>query len=152
MEKAACCCDQGDRAEDCEEFAVRAGDNAGKGRGGGGDIDTGTGKDKGRGGDIDTGTGIGKGKDIGKGKGRGGMVKYKSFKDMPIWQRAMDISGLIHSLTEMLPRKEDYGFSSPIRKSASALYKTAVVITFLEKFCYNETRMQASKLISSPSH
>jgi four helix bundle protein len=49
------------------------------------------------------------------------MVKYKSFKEMPIWQKAMDISELIHRLTDILPRKEDYGFTSQIRRSALSI-------------------------------
>jgi four helix bundle protein len=43
---------------------------------------------------------------------------YKSFKDMPIWQDAMNIATEIFNNTEKLPRKEDYGFTSQIRKSA----------------------------------
>jgi len=36
---------------------------------------------------------------------------YKSFKEMPIWQEAMDIAEKIFYLTDNLPKKEDYGFT-----------------------------------------
>ena len=37
---------------------------------------------------------------------------------MPVWQQAMEIAVKVHSLTDLLPRKEDYGFTSQIRRSA----------------------------------
>lgn len=46
---------------------------------------------------------------------------YKSFKEMPIWQKAMNIAEHIFRLTEELPRKEDYGFTSQIRRSALSI-------------------------------
>jgi four helix bundle protein len=44
-------------------------------------------------------------------------MEYKSFEEMPVWQKAMDLAVKIHSLTERLPRKEDYGLTSQIRDS-----------------------------------
>jgi four helix bundle protein len=44
-------------------------------------------------------------------------MEYKSFEDMPVWQKAMDLAVKIHGLTERLPRKEDYGLTSQIRDS-----------------------------------
>ena len=46
---------------------------------------------------------------------------YKSFKDMPIWQHAIEVAETIHTLTENLPKKEDYGFTSQIRRSALSI-------------------------------
>jgi len=46
---------------------------------------------------------------------------YNSFKDMPVWQSAMMAAVRIFELTENLPRKEDYGFTSQIRKSALSI-------------------------------
>ena len=43
---------------------------------------------------------------------------YSSFEDMPIWQRAMELAQRVFSLTEDLPRKEDYGVTSQCRRSA----------------------------------
>ena len=46
---------------------------------------------------------------------------YKSFKDMPIWQEAMNVAEEIFRLTEKLPKREDYGFTSQIRRSALSI-------------------------------
>lgn len=46
---------------------------------------------------------------------------YKSFKEMPAWRKAIDIAAIIHQLTDSLPRKEDYGFTSQIRRSALSI-------------------------------
>ncbi|MBI5314789.1 MAG: four helix bundle protein [Nitrospirae bacterium] len=43
---------------------------------------------------------------------------YQSFEDMPVWQKAMELAQEVFSLTESLPRKEDYGLTSQIRRSA----------------------------------
>jgi len=40
---------------------------------------------------------------------------------MPIWKKAMEIAETIHKLTEKLPRKEDYGFTSQIRSAALSI-------------------------------
>jgi len=43
---------------------------------------------------------------------------YKVFEEMPVWQKSMDLAVKIFRLTETLPRKEDYGLTSQIRRSA----------------------------------
>ncbi len=43
---------------------------------------------------------------------------YKTFKEMPIWQSAMELAVDMSSVTDNLPRKEDYGFTSQIRRSS----------------------------------
>jgi four helix bundle protein len=48
-------------------------------------------------------------------------MKYNDFKDMPIWQKAMEIAVEIHNLTVNLPKKEDYGFTSQIRRSGLSI-------------------------------
>jgi len=45
-------------------------------------------------------------------------VNYKSFELMPVWYKAMDLAVKIFSLTEKLPKREDYGLASQIRRSA----------------------------------
>ena len=44
-------------------------------------------------------------------------MSFKSFEEMPVWQKAMDLAVEIFHLTETLPRKEDYGLTSQIRRS-----------------------------------
>jgi len=46
---------------------------------------------------------------------------YKSFKDMPIWLEAMEIAEKVFKLTDKLPRKEDYGFTSQIRRAGLSI-------------------------------
>lgn len=48
-------------------------------------------------------------------------MEYKSFEDMPVWQKAMDLAVKIHALTEGLPRKEDFGLTSQIRNSGLSI-------------------------------
>lgn len=48
-------------------------------------------------------------------------MQYNSFEEMPVWQKAMDLAVKIFSLTENLPRKEDYGLTSQIRSSALSI-------------------------------
>jgi len=44
-------------------------------------------------------------------------MAYNSFEEMPVWQKAMELAVSIFNLTEKLPRKEDYGLTSQIRRS-----------------------------------
>ncbi|NLD92040.1 MAG: four helix bundle protein [Fibrobacter sp.] len=44
-----------------------------------------------------------------------------SFEEMPVWQKSMDLAVAIHSLTSELPRSEDYGLTSQIRRAALSI-------------------------------
>jgi four helix bundle protein len=46
---------------------------------------------------------------------------YTSFEDMSVWKKAMSISADIFTLTDTLPRKEDYGLTSQIRRSSNSI-------------------------------
>ena len=46
---------------------------------------------------------------------------YKDFQELHVWQKAMDLAIEIFTLTESLPRKEDYGLTSQIRRSALSI-------------------------------
>jgi len=46
---------------------------------------------------------------------------FLSFRDMPVWQTAMEIAETVFALTDNLPRKEDYGFTSQIRRAALSI-------------------------------
>ena len=46
---------------------------------------------------------------------------HKSFKEMPVWQLVMEVSEKIFYLTKDLPRNEDYGLTSQIRRSALSI-------------------------------
>jgi four helix bundle protein len=43
---------------------------------------------------------------------------FQSFEEMPVWKKGMELAQRIHQLTETLPKKEDYGFTSQIRRSS----------------------------------
>lgn len=46
---------------------------------------------------------------------------YKSFTDMEVWQVASKLSVEVFQLTSTLPRSEDYGLTSQIRRSANSI-------------------------------
>jgi four helix bundle protein len=46
---------------------------------------------------------------------------YKSFTEMPVWQKAHKLAIEVFNLTVNLPRSEDYGLTSQIRKSANGV-------------------------------
>jgi four helix bundle protein len=46
---------------------------------------------------------------------------YNTFEEMPVWGKAMELSVVIFKLTEKLPRKEDYGLTSQIRRAALSI-------------------------------
>ena len=46
---------------------------------------------------------------------------YKSFKQMPVWQSAMSAAELVFQITDALPKKEDYGLTSQVRRSALSI-------------------------------
>jgi len=46
---------------------------------------------------------------------------YHSFKDMPVWKASLDASAEVFTLTATLPRSEDYGLTSQIRRSANSV-------------------------------
>ena len=43
---------------------------------------------------------------------------YDTFEQMPVWNRGMELAEQVFALTEKLPKKEDYGLTSQIRRSA----------------------------------
>jgi four helix bundle protein len=44
-------------------------------------------------------------------------MALSSFEEMPVWQKGMDLAQRVYEITERLPRKEDYGLTSQIRRS-----------------------------------
>jgi four helix bundle protein len=44
---------------------------------------------------------------------------YRSFTEMPVWQKAHNLSVEVFKLTIGLPRSEDYGLTSQIRKASN---------------------------------
>ncbi len=48
-------------------------------------------------------------------------MSFSSFEEMPVWKKGMELAQKIHVATEGLPRKEDYGLTSQIRRSALSI-------------------------------
>jgi four helix bundle protein len=46
---------------------------------------------------------------------------YYSFEDMNVWKLAMEIAERVFQLTVKLPRSEDYGLTSQIRRAALSI-------------------------------
>ncbi|QPC92487.1 four helix bundle protein [Mesorhizobium sp. INR15] len=47
--------------------------------------------------------------------------KINSYKDLLVWQQAMDLAVATYSLTKTLPKEELYGLTSQIRRSANSI-------------------------------
>ena len=45
-------------------------------------------------------------------------MQIKNYKDLIVWQKAMDLAAEIHRLTRSFPREELYGLTSQIRRAA----------------------------------
>jgi four helix bundle protein len=49
------------------------------------------------------------------------MVKIFTYKDLKVWQKAMDLTEQIYKLTEKFPKTEVYGITSQMRRSAVSI-------------------------------
>jgi len=45
-------------------------------------------------------------------------MKITSFRDLRVWQLAMDLVELVHRLTRSFPRNEIYGLTSQVRRAS----------------------------------
>ena len=48
-------------------------------------------------------------------------MTYKTFRDMPVWIKAHALSIEVFNITNELPRSEDYGLTSQIRRSSNGI-------------------------------
>ena len=46
---------------------------------------------------------------------------YIDFTDMPMWQLALEVGEIIFIQTNDLPKKEDYGLTSQIRRASVSI-------------------------------
>ena len=49
------------------------------------------------------------------------MAKVDSYRDLQVWQRAMDLTVSIYGLTGAFPREEQFGLTSQVRRAASSI-------------------------------
>ena len=47
--------------------------------------------------------------------------EFKDFKQMSVWKEALSVSEKVFKLTAELPRKEDYGLTSQLRRAANSI-------------------------------
>lgn len=47
--------------------------------------------------------------------------RIKSFRDLIVWQRSMDLSVLVYRITRDFPRDETYGLANQLRRSAVSI-------------------------------
>ncbi len=45
-------------------------------------------------------------------------MSYKDFTEMPMWNKALEIGESVFNLTHDLPKKEDYGLTSQLRRAS----------------------------------
>jgi four helix bundle protein len=45
----------------------------------------------------------------------------KDFKDLLVWQKALDLEVMLYRMTRKFPKEEIYGFTSQIRRSAGSI-------------------------------
>ena len=49
------------------------------------------------------------------------MPKYKTFQEVPVWRNAHEATLLIYKVSAKFPKRELYGLTSQIRRSASSV-------------------------------
>ncbi|WP_348642111.1 four helix bundle protein [Mesorhizobium sp. B2-3-8] len=59
--------------------------------------------------------------------------KTGSYKDLLVWQQAMDLAVAVYSSTKSWPKEELYGLTSQVRRSASSV-PANIAEGYVEKF------------------
>ncbi|MBD2395108.1 four helix bundle protein [Cyanobacterium aponinum FACHB-4101] len=49
------------------------------------------------------------------------MIELKSYRDLTVWQKSMDLVVICYQLTSQFPKTEIYGLSSPIQRAAVSI-------------------------------
>jgi four helix bundle protein len=48
-------------------------------------------------------------------------VEVKNYRDLIVWQKAMDLVTLVYQLTESFPQKEVFGLTNQVRRAAASI-------------------------------
>jgi four helix bundle protein len=48
-------------------------------------------------------------------------MEFRSYQDLKVWQRAMDLAAHCYELTEKFPRSELFGLTNQIRRAAASV-------------------------------
>lgn len=46
------------------------------------------------------------------------MAKVKTYKDLVVWQKSMDMTAMLYQLVKKLPKEETYALSDQMRRAA----------------------------------
>ncbi|WP_342597584.1 four helix bundle protein [Cyanobacterium aponinum UTEX 3222] len=49
------------------------------------------------------------------------MIELKSYRDLTVWQKSMDLVVICYQLTSLFPKTEIYGLSSQIQRAAVSI-------------------------------
>ena len=49
------------------------------------------------------------------------MDKVRSYRDLLVWQRAMDLTVRVYGLSRSFPKDEQFGLTSQVRRAASSI-------------------------------
>ena len=49
------------------------------------------------------------------------MSRMRSYRDLQVWQRAMDVAVSVYDLTRCYPRDEQFGLTSQSRRAAASI-------------------------------
>jgi four helix bundle protein len=49
------------------------------------------------------------------------VVEIKSFRDLKVWQRSMEMAAAVYRMTQGFPREEIYGLTSQMRRAAVSI-------------------------------
>lgn len=69
------------------------------------------------------------------------MAEIRSFKDLLVWQKGMQIVKLVYELTKFFPKEEIYGLTSQIRRAS-----TSIPLNIAEGYGRNSRKSYASFL------
>ena len=71
----------------------------------------------------------------------------KSFRELRVWQQAMDLVEAVYSLTQDFPRQETYGLTSQVRRAAISVPSNIAeghTREHLKEYLYHLSMAQAS--------
>ena len=54
-------------------------------------------------------------------KGKSIFMGYIVFKELQVWQRAMELVEEVYSLVKLLPKEEDFGLKAQLRRAATSV-------------------------------
>lgn len=87
------------------------------------------------------------------------MDSFRDYRDLEVWQNAMQVVELVYRLTQSFPASEQYGLTSQMRRAAISIPAniaegwgrryTAEFIQFLRKANGSRTELETHLILSS---